>query len=139
MLCSSIYIGICTQLGNCEVKRCICMMHILLESVHRDTPSLCTSTPCAHVTMCMCGRNPTSLLPNSHSSDPISGHILTSTSSSSHTSTLNSRQIAFKLKFFGNAFRFHVTSTIAMPCYCCNTLKASFSVSTFLLPDTIDG
>ena len=115
------------------------MMHILPRSVHRDTPSLCTSTPCAHVTMCMCARNPTSLLPNSHSSDPISGHILTSTSSSSHTPNLNSRQIAFKLKFFGNAFWFYVTSTIAMPCYCCNTLKASFSVSTFLLPDSIDG
>ena len=91
------------------------MMHILLRSVHRDTPSLCTSTPCAHVTMCMCARNPTSLLPNSHSSDLISGHILTSTSSSSHTSNLNSRQIAFKLKFYCNAFQLHVSSTIAMP------------------------
>ena len=89
------------------------MMHI--RSVHRDTPSLCTSTSCAHVTMCMNARNPTSLLLNSHSSDPISGHILTSTSSSSHTSILNSRQIAFKLKFYCNAFQLHVSSTIAMP------------------------
>ena len=71
--------------------------------------------------MCMCARNPTSLLPNSHSSDPISGHILTSTSSSSHTSNLNSRQIAFKLKFYCNAFQLHVFSTIAMPCDPINT------------------
>ena len=99
----------CAHLGNCEVKGCICMMHILLRSVHRDTPSLSVHK---HP---MCARNPTSLLPNSHSSDPISGHILTSTSSSSHTSNLNSRQIAFKLKFYCNAFRLHVSSTIAMP------------------------
>ena len=73
-------------------------------------------TSCVHVTMCMCARNPTSLLPNSHSSDPISRHILTSTSSSSHTSILNSRQIVFKLKFCCNAYRLHVSSTIAMHC-----------------------